>query len=39
MAVAPLVTHRFALEAVPEALALQARYDDGVIKAVVHPTA
>lgn len=35
MALAPLVTHRFA----PEALALQARYDDGVIKAVVHPTA
>lgn len=38
VALAPLVTHRFSLEETPEALALQSRYDDGVIKAVVHPT-
>jgi len=31
----PLVTHRVPLEAAPEALALQARYDDEVIKVVV----
>lgn len=37
VALAPLVTHRFSLEETPEALALQSRYDDGVIKAVVHP--
>lgn len=34
----PLVTHRFSLEETPEALALQARYDDEVIKAMVHPS-
>jgi L-iditol 2-dehydrogenase len=33
----PLVTHQFSLEETPEALALQSRYDDGVIKAMVHP--
>lgn len=32
----PLVTHRFPLEKAPEALALQSRYDDEVIKAVVY---
>ncbi len=32
----PLVTHRFPLEDAPNALALQARYDDEVIKAVVY---
>lgn len=31
----PLVTHRFSLEETPEAFALQSRYDDGVIKAIV----
>jgi threonine dehydrogenase-like Zn-dependent dehydrogenase len=37
-ALAPFVTHRFPLAETPEALALQSRSDDGVIKAVVHPT-
>lgn len=32
----PLVTHRFPLDKAPEALALQSRYDEGVIKAVVY---
>lgn len=36
VAVAPLVTHRFPLAEAPEALAMQSRYDDKVIKAVVH---
>ena len=36
---ASLVTHRFALEETPEALAQGARYDDGVVKAVVAPGA
>lgn len=31
----PLVTHRFPLEETPEALRVQSRYEDGVIKAVV----
>lgn len=34
----PIMTHRFSLEEAPEALALQSRYDDGVIKAMVHPS-
>jgi L-iditol 2-dehydrogenase len=33
----PIVTHHVSLDETPEALALQSRYDDGVIKAVVHP--
>jgi len=33
----PIVTHHFSLDETPGALALQSRYDDGVIKAVVHP--
>jgi len=33
----PIVTHHFSLDEAPEALALQSRYDDGIIKAVVHP--
>ncbi|MFB6247600.1 MAG: zinc-binding dehydrogenase [Salinibacter sp.] len=37
VALGPLVTHRFSLEETPEGLALQSRYDDGVIKAMVHP--
>ena len=36
VAVDPLVTHRFPLEEGPEALALQSRYDDGIVKAVVY---
>jgi L-iditol 2-dehydrogenase len=32
----PIVTHRFSLESAPEALAMQARYNDEVIKAVLH---
>lgn len=39
VSVEPLVTHRFPLEKGPEALALQSRYDDGVIKAVVYQEA
>jgi len=31
----PLVTHEFSLDEAPEALGLQSRYEDGVIKAVV----
>ena len=32
----PIVTHRVPLEEAPEALALQSRYEDNVIKAVVY---
>jgi threonine dehydrogenase-like Zn-dependent dehydrogenase len=32
----PIVTHRVSLEEAPEALALQSRYDDGIIKATVY---
>lgn len=32
----PIVTHRFPLERASEALAMQARYDDEVVKAVLH---
>ena len=39
VAVDPLVTHRFPLKEGPEALALQSRYDDGIIKAVVYQEA
>ena len=35
----PLVTHRFPLEDAADALALQSRYDDGIIKAVVYQDA
>ena len=35
VAVKPLVTHRFPLADAPEALALQSRYDDAIIKAAV----
>ncbi|MFP4229328.1 MAG: zinc-dependent alcohol dehydrogenase [Salinivenus sp.] len=35
VAVEPLVTHRFPLTDAPEALALQSRYDDEIIKAAV----
>lgn len=31
----PLVTHRFPLDEAPEALALQSRYGDGILKATV----
>ena len=34
----PIMTHRFSLDEAPEALAMQSRYDDGVIKAMVHPS-
>lgn len=36
VALDPLVTHRFSLDEAPQALALQSRYEDGIIKAVVH---
>lgn len=36
VAVDPLVTHRFPLEDGPEALALQSRYEDSIIKAAVY---
>ncbi len=36
VALDPLVTHRFPLAKAPEAIALQSRYADGVIKAVVY---
>ncbi len=39
VAVDPLVTHRFSLEEGPEALALQSRYEDDIIKAVVYQEA
>jgi L-iditol 2-dehydrogenase len=39
VAVEPLVTHRFPLAEAPEALALQARYGDGIIKAAVYQEA
>ncbi len=32
----PIMTHQFSLHETPEALALQSRYDDGVVKAMVH---
>lgn len=32
----PLVTHRYPLAETPDALALQSRYDDGIVKAVVY---
>jgi threonine dehydrogenase-like Zn-dependent dehydrogenase len=35
----PIVTHRVSLEEAPEALALQSRYDDGIIKAAVYQDA
>ena len=35
VAVDPLVTHRFSLSEAPQALALQSRYDDGIVKAAV----
>ena len=35
----PIVTHRVSLEKTPEALALQSRYDDGIIKAAVYQDA
>ncbi len=34
---AALATHRFGLEGTPEAFALHADYQDGVIKSVVYP--
>lgn len=34
----PIMTHRFSLAEAPAALALQSRYDDGIIKAMVHPS-
>jgi len=34
---AAMMTHRFSLEGTPEAFALQADYQDGVIKSVVYP--
>ena len=37
--VAPLITHRVPLTDAPEALALQSRYDDGIIKAAVYQDA
>ncbi|PEN08903.1 alcohol dehydrogenase [Longimonas halophila] len=39
VAIDPLITHRFPLSESPEALALQSRYDDGVIKAAVYQEA
>ena len=35
----PIVTHRVSMEEAPEALALQSRYDDGIIKAAVYQDA
>lgn len=39
VALAPLVTHRFPLDKAPEAFALQAEYQDGVIKPVIYQAA